>query len=86
MGQDIVAQGLELMLYGMGTVVVFLGLLVLVTRAMSTLVNRFFPELDVPVAVSLAGRKTGPSVAAEDEVVAAISAAISQHRNRKNQA
>ena len=41
---DIVAQGVELMLYGMGTVVIFLALLILATTAMSQLVERFFPE------------------------------------------
>lgn len=86
MEQDIVAQGVELMLYGMGTVVVFLGLLVLITGAMSTLVNRFFPELEVPVAASSPGGKTGPAARTDGEVVAAISAAITLHRSRKNKA
>ena len=41
---DIVAQGVELMLYGMGTVVLFLAALVLVTTGMSGFITRFFPE------------------------------------------
>ena len=44
MQQDIVGQGVELMLYGMGTVVVFLAALVVATTAMSRVVTRFFPE------------------------------------------
>ncbi|MEP1594634.1 MAG: OadG family transporter subunit, partial [Halieaceae bacterium] len=39
---DIVAQGVELMLYGMGTVVVFLTLLVVVTTLMSAILERYF--------------------------------------------
>lgn len=72
------------MLYGMGTVVVFLGLLVVITSAMSAMVNRYFPETPVPVAIPSAGRKGGPAAQADGEVVAAITAAITQHRNRKN--
>ena len=46
---DIVSQGLELMLYGMGTVVVFLALLVVATTGMSRLIGRYFPEPEAPV-------------------------------------
>jgi oxaloacetate decarboxylase gamma subunit len=35
-------QGVELMLYGMGTVFVFLAILVVATISMSALVQRFF--------------------------------------------
>ncbi len=83
MTQNIVAQGLELMVYGMGTVVVFLALLVVVTGIMSGLVGRYFPEPQLPVPVRAARDKTAPSPGAPDaEVVAAISAAIRQHRIR----
>ena len=43
MQTDLIGQGLELMLYGMGTVVVFLTLLVFTTSGMSLLVRRFIP-------------------------------------------
>ena len=81
MQQDIVAQGLELMLFGMGTVVVFLALLVVATNAMSAFVGRYFPE---PQPAPAAGGKPAVGAGAPDpEVVAAITAAIHQHRNRK---
>ena len=83
MDNTIVAQGVELMVYGMGTVVVFLGLLVLITSAMSRVVNRYFPEAPLPVAVPSVGRKSGPAAHADGEVVAAITAAIAQHRSRQ---
>jgi oxaloacetate decarboxylase (Na+ extruding) subunit gamma len=84
MDNSIVAQGLELMLYGMGTVIVFLGLLVVITTAMSSIVNRYFPEAPVPAAVPSPGRKSGPVTQSDGEVVAAISAAIARHRSRNN--
>jgi oxaloacetate decarboxylase gamma subunit len=84
MDNSIVSQGVELMLYGMGTVIVFLGLLIVITSAMSAIVNRYFPEAPVPAAVPAAGRKTGPAVQAETEVVAAITAAVTRHRRRNN--
>ena len=84
MDNSIVSQGVELMLYGMGTVVVFLGLLVVITSAMSAIVNRYFPEAPVPAAVPSAARKSGPAAHADGEVVAAITAAIAQHRRRNN--
>ena len=71
MESTLLAQGVELMLAGMGTVFVFLTLLVLVTTAMSALVRRFFTEVQAQVAV-----------AATEEEVAAITAAIARHRSR----
>ncbi len=59
-------QGLTLMLVGMGTVFVFLTLLVTGMSLMAMIVKRLLP---VPV-------EAVPS----DEEVAAITAAISQHR------
>ena len=59
-------QGLTLMLVGMGTVFVFLSLLVAGMSLMALLVRRLTP---VPV-----------DAGASDEEVAAITAAITQHR------
>lgn len=85
MSDQIVMQGVELMLYGMGTVVVFLALLVVVTTAMSRLISRYFPEPQLPVPA--ARRRPQPAAAAPaaagDEVIAAIGAALHQHRSRK---
>ena len=83
MSASIVEQGVELMLFGMGTVIVFLGLLVLATTVMSRLVARYFPEPEpAPAPVRVAGPT---SAAADDELVAVISAAIHQHRSRRRQ-
>jgi len=82
---DIVAQGVELMLYGMGTVVLFLALLVVMTTFMSRFINRYFPELEPSASAEAALRKLrGKAQPADDpNLVAAISAAIHQHRASK---
>ena len=61
-------QGFELMLAGMGIVFVFLTVLVIATSLMSRLVLRLQPP----------DEGSGPT----GEEVAAISAAIAQHRRR----
>ena len=58
-------QGVTLMLVGMGTVFVFLTVLVFAMSAMAAIVRRFSPRVEA---------------AASDEEVAAITAAIAQHR------
>ena len=73
MDGSLLNQGLTLMLAGMGTVFVFLSLLVGAMTIMSSLARRFEPA----AAPSGAGA-SGPS----EEEVAAISAAISKHRKR----
>lgn len=76
-------QGLELMLYGMGTVFVFLALLVLTTSLMSALVQRFLPD---PVALTPAARRTNVGGQAtahnEQQLMAVITAAIHRHRQQ----
>jgi len=68
----LVSEGLNLALYGMGTVFVFLTLLVLATMIMSWLVapKETFPVITMPVDIASASK------------LAAITAAIHQHRNR----
>ena len=66
MQSTLLDQGLTLMLVGMGTVFVFLTILVAGMSLMALLVHRLTP---VPV-----------DAGASDEEVAAITAAITQHR------
>jgi oxaloacetate decarboxylase gamma subunit len=84
---DMLAQGWELLLYGMGTVVIFLGLLVIATSIMSRLVNSYFPEPEP--AVVIRRRREAPiaeddSRMANPDLVAVISAAVHQHRKGKH--
>ncbi len=60
-------QGLTLMLVGMGTVFVFLTILVAAMSLMAVIVDRFLPA---PVDAEVS-----------EEEVAAITAAIAQHRS-----
>ena len=68
MQNELINEGLTLMLAGMGTVFVFLTMLVIVMTLMSRLVMRFQPVLDTPDA--------------GDDEVAAIAAAITEHRRK----
>jgi oxaloacetate decarboxylase gamma subunit len=75
---DLINEGLILMVFGMGFVFVFLTLLVFITGLMSRLVERFIPE---PQPVVPAAR--APVMASDDgQLVAVISAAIRQYRSR----
>jgi len=80
---DLINQGVELMIYGMGTVFVFLAVLVVVTVTMSTVVNRFFPD-QAPAIEPKAQPQAVPVHAADDQnLLAVISAAVQQHRAKK---
>ncbi|MDO8861259.1 OadG family protein [Haliea sp. E1-2-M8] len=87
MGQqdDIFMQGVELMLFGVGAVGIFLSLLVLVTSLTSRFMSRFFPEQVESSVAAPAGpapiSATGPGQA---ELVAVITAAIHQHRKQRH--
>tara|TARA_B100000676_G_scaffold307106_1_gene364800 strand:+ start:332 stop:610 length:279 start_codon:yes stop_codon:yes gene_type:complete len=73
----LMAQGLELMLVGMGVVFSFLIILVAVTSLMSVLVKRFgaAPEvIPAPVTPAPAGDLPSPAV------IKAIEKAVRQHR------
>lgn len=71
-----ISEGLNLMLYGMGTVFVFLTLLVFCTIGMSFFLNRFFAsqvdKQDEPVSHPISDSK----------LISVIEAAITQHRQR----
>ena len=69
----LISEGLNLALYGMGTVFVFLTMLVFVTMFMSWLVLKFspLPEQE-PISTSSQNKK-----------MAAITAAIHAHRSKQ---
>ncbi len=68
MQNELIDEGLTLMLAGMGTVFVFLTLLVVMMTLMSRLIMRF----------QAPGNAAGPT----DDEVAAIAAAVTQHRKK----
>lgn len=71
------------MLYGMGTVVLFLAALVVATMAMSAVIGRHFPEPQRPEAVVERSQITPANASHVDPMtLAVITAAIHQHRKR----
>ena len=79
--ENIITEGFSLMLMGMGTVVVFLTILVFVTSFMSSFVQKYFPETSAealsPTTSSLAADKNNQAL------LVVISAAIHAHRSGK---
>ena len=78
MESTLITQGMDLMLYGMGTVFTFLTLLVGITSLMSLVVNRLVPE-EAEVVSASAPLVTSPG-SVEPRIVKAIQAALDQHR------
>ncbi|XOV89974.1 MAG: OadG family protein [Pseudomonadota bacterium] len=74
----IVGQGLELAIFGMGTVFMFLTLLVLATMAMSYLVGRFS---SVTVSSPAPGAPGEPGEKVPPATLAAIAAAVRRYRS-----
>jgi len=72
-------QGLSLMMYGMGTVIVFLSILVILTAVMSKILARWFPEADKTTA-SAAQKGFGDI---DPHIVTVIQTAIDKHRSRR---
>ena len=77
---NLMTEGLNLMVFGMGFVVVFLTLLVFATGVMSKLVTKFAPE---PEPEPKAAKPAAASAAAGgDELIAVLTAAVHQYRSR----
>lgn len=78
MQDTLIDQGISLMLYGMGTVFVFLTILVFATGLMSKVVRRLNPE-DKPIAVSTPTLGQAPNQPTS-QILEAIKSAIAEHR------
>ncbi|MBS7663135.1 OadG family protein [Pseudomonas lalucatii] len=79
---QLLLEGVELMLFGMGFVFVFLVLLILSIRLMAHLLGRFSAPAPQRAAVAPAAPKALEQAPSPD-VLAAIQAAIHQHRARR---
>ena len=78
--ENLVSQGFELAVIGMGTVFVFLAVLIVATQSMSSLILRFQPSL----AESADPAQTqADSLSGNSRNIAIISAAITAHRSRQ---
>ena len=81
MDSTLISQGLDLMLYGMGTVFTFLTLLVGVTTLMSKTVNKLVVEQPETAVSSVATVLVQSPV--EPRIAKVIQAATDQHRSKK---
>ncbi len=74
METNLIIEGLKFMALGMGTVFIFLIILIAVMNAMSTIIHKFFPEPQANIETHQTGTKDNK------KIIAAISAAITHHR------
>ena len=78
---EMMSSGIELMFAGMGIVFLFLTMLVVVINMMSSLLQRFFPDAPTSQVAAVASVTSG----IDKSIIAAITAAVHQHRNRRKQ-
>ncbi|OQX36646.1 MAG: hypothetical protein B0D91_08630 [Oceanospirillales bacterium LUC14_002_19_P2] len=79
---DLMSEGVNLMLFGMGFVFVFLTLLVIVTSIMSKIIQATKPEEPEP-AVARVPVATVGDPASDPVLLAVIHEAVQQHRARR---
>ena len=81
MTESLIEQGFNLMLFGMGTVFVFLTILIFATSGMSKILTQYFPEKAIETPKK---KKPKPSSGAPiaPQTLKIIQAAIDIHRNR----
>ena len=87
MQPDLIQQGVSLLIYGMGTVFVFLTVLVFATKTMSLFVAKFAPQENMPGAASgpsgTDSRTTPNNADVNDDIRTAIKQAIALYRQQK---
>lgn len=84
MDNSLIQQGFSLMLFGMGTVFIFLTLLIFATGAMSKVILRWFPEKIIqPPAPKKKAVSTSGATSVAPATLKILQAAIDQHRNRR---
>ena len=74
METNLVMEGFKFMALGMGTVFLFLIVLIFLMNAMSKVIHRFFPEPQVNIEPAVNAQKDNK------KIIAAITAAIAHHR------
>ena len=87
MQENLFQQGVELMIYGMGTVFVFLVVLIILTSLMSVIVQRFFPEASEAIVPGIkapisSGGSGGSGDSDDAQIIAVITAAVHRYRSR----
>ncbi len=86
MSSTLFEQGVEITLFGMGTVIAFLTLLVIAMGLMSRLLAHFYPVAKPPALPADApDPDAGPGQLASDELLVVITAAVHRHRRQSAQ-
>lgn len=78
---ELLLEGVELMLFGMGFVFLFLVFLVLIIRVMSRVIELLGAKTPIQAVVPLTVKSAADEPSAD--VLAAIQSAIHQHRARR---
>lgn len=85
--QQLLQQGLDLMIYGMVTVFVFLALLVTVITLVSAIIRRFFvsdgPISELAVSSAISGNSESTGTQVDHKLLTILQSAIDQHRANK---
>ena len=85
MTETVLQQGIDLMVYGMGSVFLFLAILVTVITVVSTVIDRFFFDQEpIPKAEHVGPEsplsQPTPSQTMNTKLLAILQGAIDQHR------
>jgi len=82
MQATLLEQALDLLIFGMGTVFVFLALLVVAVNLMSRFIQTYFPEAVIEEAPAIKRKPTHDDL--DPTTLAVIQAAIRQHRDKQS--
>ena len=83
METNLIIEGLKFMVLGMTTVYLFLMLMILVMKIISTIVNKYFPQKKLTPIPIRKVNPTAPQKSDDDAIVAAITASIQQFKKQK---
>lgn len=78
---NLLSEGINLMIFGMGFVAVFLTLLVFATAGMSKAVGKFFPEAPPQPKAKKAAPAAAGAGSNQDELIAVMTAAVHKYRS-----
>ncbi len=81
--QQLLLEGVELMLFGMGFVFIFLLLLIVCIRAMSAILERIAPDTSHTATAIAATVHAEHLQSIDNDTLQAIQLAIKQHRARR---